>query len=392
MLREHPGNVVVLSGRNRGKIDRIVASVDGGLNVLADKPWILKSEDLPKVEQALAEADKRGVVAYDIMTERFEVTTILQRALVNDRGTFGELIKGTEAEPARLHGERPPPDEGRGRRAEHPAGVVLRHRGAGRRVQRHRHAPRRSGAVDALSRPGDRLPRRRPGAGGAAVADMDPRGRLSTRDRRGHPQALMPRSNPSSATQGLMRRMIALEYYCNTLVSYTLRGVHVKLNVIWDWEAPAGADTHFAFYRGTRARVEIRQTRADKYRPELYVIPADPASKAAVLAAVRAKLTEPAARLPGRRRRGSRRRAPRHDPRCVPRRPRSPLRAGDDALSALPAGSQGAAHVGTPQHAGEVFRDDDRHRVEPPEPASCRDAYRAAVVASRAGQRRRAVR
>ena len=81
-----------------------------------------------------------------------------------------------------------------------------------------------------------------------------------------------------------------LEYYCNTLVSYALRGVHVKLNVIWDWEAPAGSDTHFAFYRGTRARVEIRQTRADKYRPELYVIPVDAASKPAVLAAVRAKL------------------------------------------------------------------------------------------------------
>src|SRR5258708_16022599 len=45
MLRERPGNLVVLSGRNRGKIDRILASVRGGLNVLADKPWILTSED-----------------------------------------------------------------------------------------------------------------------------------------------------------------------------------------------------------------------------------------------------------------------------------------------------------------------------------------------------------
>ena len=86
MLREHPGNVVVLSGRNRGKMDRIAASVSAGLNVLGDKPWILKSADLPKLESALAEADRRGVVAYDIMTERFEITTILQRALVNDRG------------------------------------------------------------------------------------------------------------------------------------------------------------------------------------------------------------------------------------------------------------------------------------------------------------------
>ena len=62
--------------------------------MLADKPWILKSEDLPKLEAALAEADRSGVVAYDIMTERFEVTTILQRALVNDPAVFGEMLQG----------------------------------------------------------------------------------------------------------------------------------------------------------------------------------------------------------------------------------------------------------------------------------------------------------
>src|SRR6185436_11830687 len=65
MLRERPGNVVVLSGRNRGKIDRILRSVGGGLNVLADKPWILQSDDLPKLEAALADADGKGLVAYD---------------------------------------------------------------------------------------------------------------------------------------------------------------------------------------------------------------------------------------------------------------------------------------------------------------------------------------
>ena len=38
--------------------------------------------------------------------------------------------------------------------------------------------------------------------------------------------------------------------------------------MIWDWEAPAGAgDTHFAFYKGTRARVEVRQTQADRFPP-----------------------------------------------------------------------------------------------------------------------------
>src|SRR5262245_59025986 len=99
MLKERPGNVVMLSGRNRGKIDRILTSVRGGLNVLADKPWILKSDDLPKMEAALAEADTKGLVAYDIMTERSEITTILQHALVNDPATFGEIQKGNESEP-----------------------------------------------------------------------------------------------------------------------------------------------------------------------------------------------------------------------------------------------------------------------------------------------------
>src|SRR5207249_9240794 len=98
MLRDHPGNVVVLSGRNRGKIDRVLASIRAGLHVLADKPWILKSEDLPKVDAALADADAKGVVAYDIMTERFETTTALQRAFVNDPATFGDVVPGTEAE------------------------------------------------------------------------------------------------------------------------------------------------------------------------------------------------------------------------------------------------------------------------------------------------------
>ena len=70
MLRERPGNVVVLSGKNRGKIDKIKASVDAGLNVLADKPWIVESTDFPKLEAVLKTAAGSKLIAYDIMTER----------------------------------------------------------------------------------------------------------------------------------------------------------------------------------------------------------------------------------------------------------------------------------------------------------------------------------
>src|ERR1035441_4417746 len=100
MLEERPGNIVVLSGRNRGKIDLIRASLDAGFDVLADKPWIIRAANLAAREEALATANRRALVAYDIMTERYEITTILQRELVNDAETFGAILPGTEREPA----------------------------------------------------------------------------------------------------------------------------------------------------------------------------------------------------------------------------------------------------------------------------------------------------
>ena len=45
MSQERPGNVVVLSGRNSAKIQRILHCLDRGMHVLADKPWILEPAD-----------------------------------------------------------------------------------------------------------------------------------------------------------------------------------------------------------------------------------------------------------------------------------------------------------------------------------------------------------
>jgi predicted dehydrogenase len=280
MLRERPGNVVVLSGRNRGKVAHIVASVDAGLHVLADKPWILTSDDLPAVADALAKADSKGIVAYDIMTERFEATNSLQRALVNDKATFGEIVPGTVDDPgvymesvhhlkkvvAGAPNIRPPwffdtAEQGEGLNdiGTHLVDLV-----------QWTLFPER--AIDAASDVRVLAAQRWP----TWISEPDFRSVTN--------EARFPQSLSASIKDG------KLEYYCNTLVSYTLRGVQTKLNVIWDWEPPAGGgDTHFAFYRGTRARIEVRQTRADRYVPELYVVPAA-GMKAQVLAAVQAKI------------------------------------------------------------------------------------------------------
>ena len=65
----------------------------------------------------------------------------------------------------------------------------------------------------------------------------------------------------------------ALEYFCNTRLQYEIRGVHVAVETRWDWEARVGDDTHTACYRGSRARLELRQGAAEGYRSELYIVP-----------------------------------------------------------------------------------------------------------------------
>src|SRR5947209_14525176 len=47
------GSAVLFTGRNRGKLSRIQAALSAGLNVLADKPWIIASSDLPVLDTAL---------------------------------------------------------------------------------------------------------------------------------------------------------------------------------------------------------------------------------------------------------------------------------------------------------------------------------------------------
>jgi hypothetical protein len=55
-------------------------------------------------------------------------------------------------------------------------------------------------------------------------------------------------------------------------VAYTLRGLHVKVTALWNYQAPAGGrDTHYALFRGTRANLVIRQGAEQNYSPTLYI-------------------------------------------------------------------------------------------------------------------------
>jgi hypothetical protein len=63
-----------------------------------------------------------------------------------------------------------------------------------------------------------------------------------------------------------------LDEYANGEMLYKLKGVHARVVAKWDYKAPEGSgDTHYAILRGTKASVEIKQGEAEKYMPTLYV-------------------------------------------------------------------------------------------------------------------------
>lgn len=100
MIIKKPGNVVVLSGNNGKKSEYILKSVEAGINVLADKPMVITPDKFPLLEQAFTTAEKNGVLLYDIMTERHEITSMLQKALAHTPTVFGDLQKGSAEKPA----------------------------------------------------------------------------------------------------------------------------------------------------------------------------------------------------------------------------------------------------------------------------------------------------
>jgi predicted dehydrogenase len=289
LAAERPGNVVVLSGRNRPKINAILASLDAGLNVLADKPWIIRVEDLPRLATALDLAGAKGLVAQDIMTERHEVTTQLQRELVHDKEIFGTIDPGSEERPSVFM------------ESEHflcktVAGVPNRRPAWFFDVEQ-----AGEGLADVGTHLVDLVPWILFPEQSIQVEEirMGKASRVPTMLSRADFQKVTGEGDfPAFLSPWIISAQLL--YYCNTMVSYTLRGIHVWMNVAWGFEAPPGVgDRHLARFRGTRSFVEVRQGAEEEFRPEVYVVPREYVDLPAVAAALRHRLAQLQERFPG---------------------------------------------------------------------------------------------
>ena len=264
MLSEKKGNVVVLSGNNQQKTEYIVKSIDAGLNVLADKPMAINTANFVALQQAFDHAVSKGLLLYDIMTERSEITNILQQELVHMPELFGTMQEGSMQEPAILI-------ESVHFYYKYVSGKVLR---------------RPSWFFD-------------PTQQGNAITDvgthlidlvqweafpnqaMDYKKDITIQSSKLWPtnvslsQFKLITGNDSfpAYLSNMVKSDSILQAHGNGEINYTLKNIHTKIIARWDYQAVSGGDTHYSLFRGTKASIEIRQGKEENYLTTLYIKP-----------------------------------------------------------------------------------------------------------------------
>jgi predicted dehydrogenase len=265
MLADKSGNVVVLAGNNRKKTEYILKSLNNGFNVLADKPMVIDEGNFNLLKESFDVASKNKLLLYDIMTERYEITTMLQRELSMLPKIFGTLQKGSPDSPAITK-------ESIHHFYKYVSGNVLTRPAWFMDVTQ-----QGEGIVDVMTHLVDLV-----------QWECFPEQTIDyTNDIRINIAKRWPTNMSLSEFKAItkldslpeyLKKYVAndsvLQVYSNGEINYTLRGVHAKTSVIWNFKAPEGAgDTHYSIMRGTAVNLVIRQGAEEQYKPTLYIEP-----------------------------------------------------------------------------------------------------------------------
>jgi predicted dehydrogenase len=261
MLKDKPGNIVILAGNNRKKAEYITESVRAGLNVLADKPMIILPEDFPELEEAFRIAREKGVLLYDIMTERYEVTTILQKELSHKKEIFGELIQGTENEPAVT------------KESVHHFSKIVSGTQLVRPAWYFDTDQQGEGIVDVTTHLVDLVqwecyPEQILNPRDVNMVDSK---RWPTLISKEEFKAVTGVSDYPEFLHKDIKNGI-LNVFSNGEMTYQLKGTWVKISVEWRYKAPeGGGDTHYSVMHGTICDLVIKQTSDENFVPTLYI-------------------------------------------------------------------------------------------------------------------------
>jgi len=262
---ESRGAVAIIAGNNARKAEYVARAVGAGCHTLADKPMVIAADEFPALAAAFAEARAQGVLLWDIMTERHEIASMLQKALAAMPDLFGARVGGTLDEPAISKTS-----------VHHFAKLV-----SGVPIVRPAWffdtAQQGEGLVDITTHLVDLVQ-------WACFPDvaLDPERDVRVLRARRWPTVLTPAQ--FAQVTGLqefppfLRKDVGadgnLHVYANGEIDYTVRGLHARVSVLWHFAAPPGAgDTHHSVLRGTRAHLVIRQGAEQGWVPTLYVEP-----------------------------------------------------------------------------------------------------------------------
>lgn len=265
MVQEKKGNVVVMAGNNKDKTDYIMKAVAAGFHVLADKPMAITQQNFEKLKAAFDTAEKNNVLLYDIMTERSEITTVLQREFSFLPEVFGTLEKGTPENPSVTK-------ESVHHFYKYVSGSVLTRPAWFMDVTQ-----QGEGIVDVTTHLVDLVqwecfPEQ--------IIDYKKDVRL-TSARRWTTDMTASQfraiTKLSAIPEYLKNNIVSdsiLKIYSNGEINYQIQGVNAKVSVTWAYQAPEGAgDTHYSIMRGTKSNLVIRQGADQKYQPALYIEP-----------------------------------------------------------------------------------------------------------------------
>jgi predicted dehydrogenase len=261
MISKKPGNVMVVAGKNDQKIDYITAAIANGIHVYADKPLVINQEGFQKLVKAFEAASEKNLLLYDIMTERFEIASLLQRELSMLAEVFGELENGTLENPAIT------------KESVHHFFKYVSGNPLVRPDWFFDVTKEGEGIVDVTTHLVDLI-----------QWEAFPEVILDTTE----VQMLNSKRWPTSMTLDEFSKVTGkakfseflernlkdrnLEVFSNGEMNYTLKGKHAKVSVIWNFEAPEGTgDTHYSMMRGTKANLIIRQGKEENFKPTLYV-------------------------------------------------------------------------------------------------------------------------
>ena len=289
MIAERPGNVVVLSGNNAKKTEYIHASLEAGLNVLADKPMVIEPSEYSLLEDAFRVAQQNDVLLYDIMTERYEITTALQRALSQQPEVFGELVEGTTEEPAIS------------KESVHHFFKYVSGNPLVRPAWFFDVSQQGEGIVDVSTHLVDLI-----------LWECFPDQPIDTTE----VEVVSARRWATELNPEQFKQVTGLDefpdylqsdvqddqlnVFSNGEINFTVRGVHGKASVIWNFQAPEGAaDTHYSIMRGSKANLVIRQDAEQNYQPTLYVEAAGNTAREELEIALEAALKQLNQQYPG---------------------------------------------------------------------------------------------